>query len=93
MHTEFCVHERTRKTILRAEKFVHANIKFAEPWDISETHGNSGNKYNSCKKNSWMSSFYIRLPATLLKIDAIKDTHREKALSNETLTLTKSLGI
>ena len=31
MHTEFCMPERTRKTILRARKPVHTNIKFVEP--------------------------------------------------------------
>ena len=30
MHT-FCVHLRARKTILLAQKSVHANIKFVEP--------------------------------------------------------------
>ena len=31
MQTQFCVHERARRTILRARKSVHANIKFVEP--------------------------------------------------------------
>ena len=31
MHTEFCMQERMCKTILHAQKSVHANIKFVEP--------------------------------------------------------------
>ena len=35
MHTQFCVHQRARETILRARKSVHANIQFVEPWLLS----------------------------------------------------------
>ena len=31
MNTQFWVHERARKTILRARKLVHENIKSVEP--------------------------------------------------------------
>ena len=32
MHTQFFVHERAPRIILRKRKSVHANIKFVEPW-------------------------------------------------------------
>ena len=32
MHTEFCMHKHAHKSILQAQKPVHANIKFVEPW-------------------------------------------------------------
>ena len=49
----------------------HINHPTDFPCD-SVSHGNSGNKYKNSLKNSlWMSSFNVRLPTTLLKINPV----------------------